>query len=113
MCLAACEQCGRNRLPQLQEPLELQAFLADIGAQVTKLLLSLEGPQGPVRLQDLPRPAAGITVLIGPEGGLAPGEQAAAIAAGFTPVRFGPRVLRTETAAAAAIAILQREFGDL
>jgi len=113
VCVAACEQCGRNRLPQLQEPLELQAFLADIGAQVTKLLLSLEGPQGPVRLQDLPRPAAGITVLIGPEGGLAPGEQAAAIAAGFTPVRFGPRVLRTETAAAAAIAILQREFGDL
>jgi len=110
VCVAACEQCGRNRLPELQEPQELPAFLADPQAGATKLLLS---PEGQLRLQDLPRQAPAITVLIGPEGGLAPAEQAAAIAAGFTPVRLGPRVLRTETAAVAALAIIQREFGDL
>src|SRR5256885_335966 len=49
----------------------------------------------------------------GPEGGLAEAEQEAAVAAGFTPVRLGPRVLRTETAAIAALTLLQREFGDL
>jgi 16S rRNA (uracil1498-N3)-methyltransferase len=54
-----------------------------------------------------------ITVLIGPEGGLAEAEQEAAVAAGFRPVRLGPRVLRTETAAITALALLQREFGDL
>jgi RNA methyltransferase len=52
-------------------------------------------------------------VLIGPEGGLAEAEQQAAVAAGFVPVRLGPRVLRTETAAIAALSLLQREFGDL
>lgn len=113
VCIAACEQCGRNRLPQLQEPQELPAFLGGKDEQSLKLLLSVQGPEKEVRLQDLPRPAAAISVLIGPEGGLAPEEQAAACAAGFTPVRLGPRVLRTETAAVVALTIIQREFGDL
>jgi 16S rRNA (uracil1498-N3)-methyltransferase len=52
-------------------------------------------------------------VLIGPEGGLSGEEQAAAAAAGFLAVRLGPRVLRTETAAIAALTLLQREFGDI
>ena len=109
VCLAACEQCGRNRLPQLEDPQELSAFLAaDPGP--TKLLLS---PQGEPRLPALPKDAPAVTVLIGPEGGLAPAEQQAALAAGFIPVRLGPRVLRTETAAVAALAVIQREFGDL
>jgi 16S rRNA (uracil1498-N3)-methyltransferase len=51
-------------------------------------------------------------VLIGPEGGLTHEEQEAAIASGYLPVRMGPRVLRTETAALAALTLLQREFGD-
>jgi 16S rRNA (uracil1498-N3)-methyltransferase len=54
-----------------------------------------------------------LTVLIGPEGGLSAEEQAAAAAAGFLAVRLGPRVLRTETAAIAALTLLQREFGDI
>jgi 16S rRNA (uracil1498-N3)-methyltransferase len=113
--IAACEQCGRNRLPQINDPIELHAFLAQPAAAGgvspgTRLLLS---PTGEERIQDLPGRGTAITVLIGPEGGLAPGEQEAALAAGFTPVRLGPRVLRTETAALAALAILQREFGDL
>jgi 16S rRNA (uracil1498-N3)-methyltransferase len=61
----------------------------------------------------VPRPAAGVTVLVGPEGGLTDEEEQAAVAAGFTALRLGPRVLRTETAAIAALALLQRRFGDL
>jgi len=52
-------------------------------------------------------------VLIGPEGGLTDAEEQAAVAAGFVPVRLGPRILRTETAAITALALVQREFGDL
>ena len=75
-----------------------------------RLLLS---PSATRRIEDVPRPAGGATVLIGPEGGLSDEEQAAAQAAGFTAVNLGPRVLRTETAAIATLTLLQREFGDL
>jgi 16S rRNA (uracil1498-N3)-methyltransferase len=111
VAVAACEQCGRNRLPVVQDPQELQSFLAEaLPAAATRLLLS---PAGQLRLQDLPVTTPAITVLIGPEGGLAGEEQEAAIAAGFTPVRLGPRVLRTETAAVAALAVIQGRLGDL
>jgi 16S rRNA (uracil1498-N3)-methyltransferase len=110
--IAACEQCGRNRLPSVAPPVPLAEFLrggreSDGGA---RLLLS---PTGPATLAGLGRTASGITVLVGPEGGLTDEEEAAAVAAGFTAVRLGPRVLRTETAAIAALALLQRESGDL
>jgi 16S rRNA (uracil1498-N3)-methyltransferase len=111
IAVAACEQCGRNRLPQLAAPAALSDFLRGTGAPGhTRLLLS---PDGTATLAGLARPAAGVTVLIGPEGGLTDEEAQAAMAAGFTAVRLGPRVLRTETAAIAALAVLQREFGDL
>jgi 16S rRNA (uracil1498-N3)-methyltransferase len=55
----------------------------------------------------------GVELFIGPEGGLAPAEQAAAIAAGYLPAALGPRILRTETAAIAALAVLQATAGDL
>jgi 16S rRNA (uracil1498-N3)-methyltransferase len=61
----------------------------------------------------VPPPAGPVTVLIGPEGGLTIEEQERAVAAGFLGVRLGPRVLRTETAAIAALTLLQRQFGDL
>jgi 16S rRNA (uracil1498-N3)-methyltransferase len=64
-------------------------------------------------MQDLQAAGGGMTVLIGPEGGLAEAEQRAALDAGFTAVRLGPRVLRTETAAVTALALLQHRFGDL
>lgn len=62
--------------------------------------------------RDLVSPAK-VALLIGPEGGLAEHEQQSAIRAGFEPVRLGPRILRTETAAIAALAALQHTFGDL
>ena len=76
----------------------------------TRLLLS---PAATLRIAEVSRAQGGVTVLIGPEGGLAEAEEEAARNAGFIPVRMGPRVLRTETAAIAALALLQQQFGDL
>ena len=126
--VAACEQCGRNRIPDLATPVDFFDMLAgdssgrpdsagrpdpaghSDSAGATRLLLS---PTGDLRIDDLQDVGKGITVLIGPEGGLADVEQEAAITAGFKAVRLGPRVLRTETAAIAALTIIQRYFGDL
>jgi 16S rRNA (uracil1498-N3)-methyltransferase len=115
IAIAACEQCGRNRLPSVAAPVALAVFLrgaASAGAAAgTRLLLS---PEAAVTPKDLRRPDSNaLTVLIGPEGGLTEEEEQAAVAAGFSAVRLGPRVLRTETAAIAALALLQREVGDI
>jgi 16S rRNA (uracil1498-N3)-methyltransferase len=109
--VSACEQCGRNRLPDLTTPIDFfDALPADFTPGATRLLLS---PSGDLRIDDLKDMGQGITVLIGPEGGLEDVEQESALAAGYQPVRLGPRVLRTETAAIAALTIIQRYFGDL
>jgi 16S rRNA (uracil1498-N3)-methyltransferase len=110
IAVAACEQCGRNRIPELATPVDFFDVLAADTSGSTRIVLS---PAGELRIDDLKEVAAGITVLIGPEGGLEDAEREAAIAAGFKPVRLGPRVLRTETAAIAALTIIQRYFGDL
>lgn len=109
IAVAACEQSGRDRIPDIAVPLALPELLRDTD-QATRLLLS---PTGTQRVNDLQAPEGGIVVLIGPEGGLAETEQRAALAAGFLAVRLGPRVLRTETAAVAALTLLQHRFGDL
>jgi 16S rRNA (uracil1498-N3)-methyltransferase len=106
--ISACEQCGRNRVPQLAPPLSLAAWLAQRPAG-RLLFLS---PLAETRLADLPRPD-GVQILIaGPEGGFDPEEIAALHAANAIPVRLGPRVLRTETAALAALAAMQTLWGD-
>src|SRR3979490_631135 len=109
IAIAACEQSGRNRLPAIASPVPLKDFLRTSDGSM-RLVLS---PAATATLADLPRLVSAVTVLIGPEGGVAEAEQEAAVAAGFKPVRLGPRVLRTETAAIAALTLLQREFGDL
>lgn len=116
IAVAACEQCGRNRIPDLAAPVDFFDMLAGDSSRhpdsagSTRLLLS---PTGELRIDDLQDVGKGITVLIGPEGGLEDVEQEAAVTAGFKAVRLGPRVLRTETAAIAALTIIQRYFGDL
>lgn len=104
--IAACEQCGRNTLPQLDEPTTLREFVRNSSG--TRILLS---PDGATRVREL-APAPQLTVLIGPEGGLTEDEQNAAVNAGFERLRLGPRILRTETAAIAALATLQGHLGD-
>jgi 16S rRNA (uracil1498-N3)-methyltransferase len=114
--IAACEQCGRNKIPDLSSPIDIHEFLnqaephAGTGATPVRLLLS---PTAELGIGDFAHSATSVTVLIGPEGGLTEVEQESALRAGFTPVRMGPRVLRTETAAIAALTVLQQEFGDL
>ena len=107
--IGACEQCGRNRLPELREPLALAVWLASPMAPGPCLLLDPLAEHG---LRDLEPPSGPITLLIGPEGGLSPAEIAQARTVGFTGVRLGPRVLRTETAGMAALAALQALWGD-
>lgn len=107
----ACEQCGRARLPQVEAPRSLDEWLACPVQDGTRRLLLAPDAASP--LAGLPPASGAIELLVGPEGGLAEAERAAAIAAGYEPRSLGPRVLRTETAALAAIVALQTSCGDL
>jgi 16S rRNA (uracil1498-N3)-methyltransferase len=109
IAVAACEQCGRARIPAIAQPAPLAERLAGPGAGA-RLLLS---PDAPLSLADTARGASAVEILVGPEGGLEDAERDAALAAGFRACRLGPRVLRSETAAIAAIAVLQAVAGDL
>jgi 16S rRNA (uracil1498-N3)-methyltransferase len=110
IAVAACEQSGRNRVPGIDAPRTLAELFEKVQSRATRLLLS---PSASLRIAELSRPTAEVVVLIGPEGGLAEGEQRTALDAGFVAMRLGPRVLRTETAAVAALTLLQQQFGDL
>ena len=106
--ISACEQCGRSRVPTLGPISRLDAWLAQAPANSFVL-----DPTAPTPLAaDTPRPDA-CTVLVGPEGGLTEAEVAAARTAGLTPIRLGPRILRTETAASSILTALQWLWGDL
>ncbi|MGH8568997.1 MAG: 16S rRNA (uracil(1498)-N(3))-methyltransferase, partial [Gammaproteobacteria bacterium] len=105
----ACEQCGRTRLPRLLPVATLNEWLS---AVVPGLKLLLIRSEGACRLSEL-APDPSITLLIGPEGGFAAEEASAALRAGYRALRLGPRVLRTETAAVAALSALQALWGDL
>lgn len=107
--VAACEQCGRNRVPQVLPVAALDAWLATVPADAVRLTLT---PGASVRLTALERPRGALILLAGPEGGLSAREHESAVMMGFTPVRLGPRVLRTETAAVAALAAMQTLWGD-
>jgi len=104
----ACEQSGRNRLPSIAEPMDLQAWVA--GQSGLRLFLD---PNATVSLLELPRPDGGVCLMTGPEGGFAAQERKAALDAGFIALRLGPRVLRTETATLAAVSAIQAVWGDL
>jgi 16S rRNA (uracil1498-N3)-methyltransferase len=108
VAIAACEQCGRNRVPVVRASISLGDFLARPAGGGTRLLLAPDG-ETTIRALGAQPP---VTVLIGPEGGLAPEERELALATGFVAVRFGPRILRTETAPLAALAALQALYGD-
>lgn len=108
--IGACEQCGRNRLPIIREPVELRAWL--MGRPDPGLRLVLD-PVVKQRLKDISYNDSAITLLIGPEGGLSVQEIALTEQADFIRVRLGPRIMRTETAGVTALAALQTLWGDL
>lgn len=107
---AACEQCGRNRVPSLLPVQPLMKWLGGPLPPGERFLLSPHVAS--TRLRDRSPPNDGVLLLVGPEGGWNPDETQAALAAGFTPLALGPRTLRTETAALAALAALQALWGD-
>lgn len=108
IAVAACEQCGRNRVPDIRPLQTFAQAIAHAGGR--RCMLHPEG--------GLPLRAAGlladtpISLLIGPEGGFDAEELAAAREAGFAAVTLGPRVLRTETAGIAVVAALNALMGD-
>jgi len=108
IAISACEQCGRNRLPQIEAPTSFTDVLAHAGTENT-LRLVLD-PQ--IGEHSLPAGCESVVLLVGPEGGFSDTEIQAAKTAGFQGLQLGPRVLRTETAPLAAIAVAQARWGD-
>jgi 16S rRNA (uracil1498-N3)-methyltransferase len=104
---AAAEQSGRNRIPEVAAP---RAFAAWIAEWPGAGIVFVPDASQPVRA--IPPPGGTLAILIGPEGGLDARENAAALKRGFTAARLGPRVLRVDTAVAAAIAVAQAAWGD-
>ncbi|MDO9258666.1 MAG: 16S rRNA (uracil(1498)-N(3))-methyltransferase [Polaromonas sp.] len=113
VAIAACEQCGRNRLPPVHAVDTLGDWLAALppaSSAEPRLLLSLRAGTQPLAqalaAYDSTTP---VTLLSGPEGGLSTAEEDAALARGFLPVTLGPRVLRAETAPLACLALITLE----
>ncbi len=109
IAISACEQCGRNRLPVLSEITTLDKALSEPSNDL-RLVLS---PAAQNSLSGLSPPGSGVTLLIGPEGGLTDRELRQAQRSKFISLRMGPRILRTESAAVAALSALQTLWGDL
>ena len=106
----ACEQCARSTLPLVHEPEPLAGYL--VRSRLSNCSIVLE-PTGASELAAAPAGDGYLELLIGPEGGFEPSELVLAVRSGFEARRLGPRILRTETAGVAAIAILQALHGDL
>ncbi len=111
VAIAACEQSGRTRIPQLAEPQSLHAAVVGTASDALKLTLDPDGRHAVGNLDF--DSAKGLVIAIGPEGGWSPRDRQMLQAGGFIGLRLGPRILRTETAGLAAIAALQSRFGDL
>lgn len=109
IAVSACEQCGRNRLPEIRPIISLAAWLATLAPEQERWILL---PEAEKALRDMQRPSKPVAVLIGPEGGFTDAEAAAAQRAQHHSVRLGPRVLRTETVAPAMLAAMQVLWGD-
>jgi 16S rRNA (uracil1498-N3)-methyltransferase len=119
VAVSACEQCGRNRLPVIEAAQPLLNYLGE-SAPGAQLRLVLEPESAPLAAAAAHGPATAsapevvdVQIAIGPEGGFAPDELEAFRVAQFSPVGLGPRILRTETAAIAALVWLQVRFGDM
>lgn len=105
---SACEQCQRNRVPELHSPASLDAWLNSVNAEAKFVLHHRAGP-----LRSDTQPPTTVALLVGPEGGLSDDEIRAAERHGFQSLQLGPRVLRTETAPLVALSLLQARWGDL
>ena len=109
IAIAACEQCGRNVIPEIRPTMKLQDWCAE---EDNALKLNLH-PRASNTIKTLPGATNKIRLLIGSEGGLSAEEIVQTVEQGFTEIQLGKRVLRTETASLATIAALQLQLGDL
>jgi 16S rRNA (uracil1498-N3)-methyltransferase len=110
VAISACEQCGRNILPQISSPLDIMVWFQQMREiPITRYILL---PEGDTTLPAQAKPQGKIVLLIGAEGGFTPAESSAAMHCGFESIRMGSRVMRTETAAVAGLAALQTLWGD-
>jgi 16S rRNA (uracil1498-N3)-methyltransferase len=107
--VSACEQCGRNTVPTVAPIMAFEEWVASTNKDSMRLMLS---PYAELSLRDCVAPTGEVSLVIGPEGGLNKDEVDFALLKGFTSVRMGPRVLRTETAPLAALAAMQILWGD-
>ncbi|MGH8119558.1 MAG: 16S rRNA (uracil(1498)-N(3))-methyltransferase [Gammaproteobacteria bacterium] len=107
--ISACEQCGRNRIPQLSATMHLAEWVG-MDENDVKLILH---PRNGVRLASLHSTDTSLTLLVGPEGGFSDEEVAAADRHGYRAVTLGPRILRAESAALVAISACQTLWGDV
>lgn len=105
---SACEQCGRNSVPEIAEAISLRDWLEKDQAEHRLMLHAASGNS----LRNLDIRQGRISLLIGPEGGLAEREREYALTMGYQGIQIGPRILRTETAGVAALAGLQALYGD-
>ena len=110
VAISACEQCGRNLLPQIHVPLDIMVWLQQMKDSSDKKFVLL--PEGAASFPSQARPQGRIILLTGAEGGFTQAENDAAQRCGFASIRMGARVLRTETAAIAGLATLQTLWGD-
>jgi 16S rRNA (uracil1498-N3)-methyltransferase len=111
IAISACEQCGRNRVPDVCEAFALGEAIGALAENSARWLLAADGETS-LAAAAARHGAEKVVLLIGPEGGLAENERGLARANGFTACRMGPRVMRTETAGLAALATLQAIAGD-
>ncbi|SFW11262.1 16S rRNA (uracil(1498)-N(3))-methyltransferase [Nitrosovibrio sp. Nv17] len=119
IAISACEQCGRNRIPPVAPSASLPEWLDTCrteraggdGTAAPRFILLPAAERGLRDLSGTSSPRR-LILMVGPEGGLAPGEVAAALASGWIPLRLGRRTLRTESAALAAVAGMQALWGD-
>jgi 16S rRNA (uracil1498-N3)-methyltransferase len=109
IAVSACEQCGRNRLPVIEAPRQLVDYLGEPPPPRPRLVLDPDS-EAPVSLLAI---GEAVEIAVGPEGGFDASELEAFRVCGFAGMRLGPRVLRTETAAIAALSWLQARYGDL
>jgi 16S rRNA (uracil1498-N3)-methyltransferase len=110
VAISACEQCGRNRVPEISSACSLEQACELVSQLPLKIALATHADAD---AGCLPADCTALCLAVGPEGGLDPSEQAALEQHGFKPLRLGPRIMRTETAGVAALSVLQARWGDL
>ena len=106
--ISSCQQCGRNSLPKIDEPIKLEGWLDTVQSNLRYILD--ESGRNIDLIQSRPR---SISLLSGPEGGFSENELNLAQSSGFTAISLGKRTMRAETAPIAALTIAQSRWGDL